>query len=110
MSGVASSLRLPASSGPVGSPAWSAFRSAPVDSVVPSSRSLICLSSARSHHPYPGTGRHTLGRVHNGSTSRDLYVMGAGWFAVEVAGWAVESGWRVVGLVEVMDLARVGGD
>lgn len=36
--------------------------------------------------------------------------MGAGWFAVEVAGWAVEAGWRVGGLVELMDAARVGGD
>jgi sugar O-acyltransferase (sialic acid O-acetyltransferase NeuD family) len=49
--------------------------------------------------------------LHNGSiqTHGELYVLGAGWFAVEVAGWAVESGWRVAGLVELMDPARVGG-
>jgi sugar O-acyltransferase (sialic acid O-acetyltransferase NeuD family) len=40
---------------------------------------------------------------------RELYVLGAGWFAVEVAGWAAESGWTVRGLVELMDPARVGG-
>src|SRR4051812_22205028 len=48
--------------------------------------------------------------MHNGSTTQELYVMGAGWFSVEVAGWAVESGWRVGGLVELMDPARAGGD
>jgi UDP-perosamine 4-acetyltransferase len=48
--------------------------------------------------------------VRNGSTNGELYVMGAGWFAVEVAGWARESGWRVAGLVELMDPARAGGD
>src|SRR4051812_47342677 len=48
--------------------------------------------------------------MHNGSTNDELYVMGAGWFAVEVAGWARESGWRVAGLVELMDPARAGGD
>lgn len=36
--------------------------------------------------------------------------MGAGWFSVEVAGWARESGWRVGGLVELMDPDRAGGD
>jgi sugar O-acyltransferase (sialic acid O-acetyltransferase NeuD family) len=40
----------------------------------------------------------------------ELYVLGAGWFAVEVAGWARESGWRVRGLVELMSPDRVGGD
>src|SRR3954469_512278 len=48
--------------------------------------------------------------MHNGSTTQELYVMGAGWFSVEVAGWARESGWRVAGLVELMDPARAGGD
>src|SRR4051812_50044136 len=48
--------------------------------------------------------------MHNGSTTQELYVMGAGWFSVEVAGWARESGWRVRGLVELMDPARAGGD
>ena len=47
--------------------------------------------------------------MRNGSTPGELYVMGAGWFAVEVAGWAVESGWTVGGLVELMDPGRVGG-
>jgi sugar O-acyltransferase (sialic acid O-acetyltransferase NeuD family) len=47
---------------------------------------------------------------HGDRNAGDLYVLGAGWFAVEVAGWARESGWTVAGLVELMDLARVGGD
>jgi sugar O-acyltransferase (sialic acid O-acetyltransferase NeuD family) len=48
--------------------------------------------------------------VEEGTTDRDheLYVFGAGWFAVEVAGWAEESGWSVAGLVELLDPARVG--
>jgi sugar O-acyltransferase (sialic acid O-acetyltransferase NeuD family) len=40
--------------------------------------------------------------------SRALFLVGAGWFAVEVAEWAEESGWEVEGLVEVLDPARVG--
>jgi sugar O-acyltransferase (sialic acid O-acetyltransferase NeuD family) len=44
------------------------------------------------------------------SQDRELYVIGAGWFAAEVAGWAEESGFTVRGLVEMMDLARVGGE
>src|SRR3954468_17042788 len=47
--------------------------------------------------------------MHDGSTNGELYVMGAGWFSVEVAGWARESGWRVGGLVELMDPTRGGG-
>jgi sugar O-acyltransferase (sialic acid O-acetyltransferase NeuD family) len=39
---------------------------------------------------------------------RELYVVGAGWFAAEVAGWAEEAGWAVLGLVEMLDPARVG--
>ena len=54
---------------------------------------------------------HTLWQVDAAhANGRDLYVLGAGWFAVEVAGWARESGWTVGGLVELMDPARVGGD
>jgi len=37
-----------------------------------------------------------------------LFIVGAGWFAVEVAGWAEESGWQVAGLAELLDPARVG--
>lgn len=37
-----------------------------------------------------------------------LYIFGAGWFAVEIAGWAEESGWSVAGLVELLDPGRVG--
>jgi sugar O-acyltransferase (sialic acid O-acetyltransferase NeuD family) len=48
--------------------------------------------------------------MHNGSTPKELYVLGAGWFSVEVAGWACESGWRVGGLVELIDPARAGGE
>jgi sugar O-acyltransferase (sialic acid O-acetyltransferase NeuD family) len=43
-----------------------------------------------------------------GVTDHELYVVGAGWFAIEVAGWAEESGWTVLGLVEMLDPARVG--
>jgi sugar O-acyltransferase (sialic acid O-acetyltransferase NeuD family) len=47
--------------------------------------------------------------VRNGSPPGELYILGAGWFAVEVAGWAEESGWRVAALVELMDSGREGG-
>jgi sugar O-acyltransferase (sialic acid O-acetyltransferase NeuD family) len=43
-----------------------------------------------------------------GADSRGLYILGAGWFAVEVAGWAEEAGWDVLGLVELIDPSRVG--
>lgn len=43
------------------------------------------------------------------SAETELYVLGAGWFSVEVAGWAEESGFTVAGLVELMDSTRVGG-
>lgn len=48
--------------------------------------------------------------MEEGTTDGDhqLYVFGAGWFAVEIAGWAEESGWSVAGLVELLDPARVG--
>src|SRR4051794_7183438 len=52
----------------------------------------------------------TLCAVSHGSNARELYIMGAGWFSVEVAGWARESGWEVGGLVELIDGARVGGE
>jgi sugar O-acyltransferase (sialic acid O-acetyltransferase NeuD family) len=39
---------------------------------------------------------------------RELFIFGAGPFAVEVAGWAEESGHKVAGLVELVDPARVG--
>jgi sugar O-acyltransferase (sialic acid O-acetyltransferase NeuD family) len=42
------------------------------------------------------------------AAAQPLYVLGAGWFAAEVAGWAEESGWDVAGLVELLDPARVG--
>lgn len=37
-----------------------------------------------------------------------MFVFGAGWFAIEVAGWATEAGFEVAGLVELMDRSRVG--
>src|SRR4051812_49908214 len=52
---------------------------------------------------------YPLCRMRNGSAQGTLYILGAGWFSVEVAGWAEESGWRVGGLVELMDSGRVGG-
>jgi len=39
---------------------------------------------------------------------RELFVVGAGFSAVELAGWAGESGWKVAGLVELLDPARIG--
>ena len=39
---------------------------------------------------------------------RELFVVGAGWSAIELAGWAEESGWEVAGLVELLDPARIG--
>jgi len=39
---------------------------------------------------------------------RDLYLAGTGSFAREVAEWAEDTGWRVAGLVELVDEARVG--
>jgi sugar O-acyltransferase (sialic acid O-acetyltransferase NeuD family) len=39
---------------------------------------------------------------------RELFVVGAGWFASEVASWARDAGWVVRGLVEMLDPARVG--
>jgi acetyltransferase EpsM len=47
--------------------------------------------------------------MHDGSAHGELYVLGAGWFSVEVAGWAEDSGWTVAALVELMDDGRVGG-
>src|SRR4051812_47635206 len=47
--------------------------------------------------------------MRDGSPQSELYVLGAGWFSVEGAGWADESGWSVAGLVELMDPGRVGG-
>jgi sugar O-acyltransferase (sialic acid O-acetyltransferase NeuD family) len=41
--------------------------------------------------------------------NQPLYVFGAGWYAVEIAGWADESGWSVAGLVELLDPGRAGG-
>ncbi len=41
-------------------------------------------------------------------TSHELYLAGSGSFAVEVAEWARDAGWRVSGLVELLDAARVG--
>jgi sugar O-acyltransferase (sialic acid O-acetyltransferase NeuD family) len=39
---------------------------------------------------------------------RELHLAGSGSFAVEVAEWAQDAGWRVVGLVELLDASRVG--
>jgi sugar O-acyltransferase (sialic acid O-acetyltransferase NeuD family) len=47
---------------------------------------------------------HDLG----GARDRELFVVGAGWFASEIASWARDAGWDVRGLVEMLDAARVG--
>jgi UDP-perosamine 4-acetyltransferase len=46
--------------------------------------------------------------VGKGVAGRELFIVGAGWFAIEVAGWAEDAGWAVAGLVELLDPARVG--
>jgi len=38
----------------------------------------------------------------------ELYLAGTGSFAVEVAEWAEDAGWSVVGLIELLDPSRVG--
>jgi sugar O-acyltransferase (sialic acid O-acetyltransferase NeuD family) len=38
----------------------------------------------------------------------DLYLVGTGSFAVEVAEWATDAGWRLAGLIELLDDARIG--
>lgn len=40
--------------------------------------------------------------------SRELYLAGTGSFAVEVAEWAKDAGWTIVGLIELLDRSRVG--
>lgn len=40
--------------------------------------------------------------------TRELYLAGTGSFAVEVAEWAEDAGWTVVGLIELLDSSRVG--
>jgi sugar O-acyltransferase (sialic acid O-acetyltransferase NeuD family) len=37
-----------------------------------------------------------------------LYLAGSGSFAVEVAEWARNAGWNVIGLIEILDGSRVG--
>src|SRR5215210_8085981 len=39
---------------------------------------------------------------------RSLVVLGAGWYAAEVAGWAEDAGWNVAGLAELLDATRIG--
>jgi acetyltransferase EpsM len=38
----------------------------------------------------------------------ELYLAGSGSFSAEVAEWAHDAGWNVVGLVELLDSSRVG--
>lgn len=38
----------------------------------------------------------------------ELYLAGSGSFAAELAEWAGDAGWQVAGLIELVDLARVG--
>lgn len=45
-------------------------------------------------------------RVH--PESDELHLVGTGSFAVEVAEWALDAGWTVVGLIELLDSSRVG--
>jgi sugar O-acyltransferase (sialic acid O-acetyltransferase NeuD family) len=44
-----------------------------------------------------------------GEQGGTLYLAGTGSFAVEVAEWARDGGWSVVGLIELLDDSRVGG-
>jgi sugar O-acyltransferase (sialic acid O-acetyltransferase NeuD family) len=38
----------------------------------------------------------------------ELYLAGSGSFAVEVAEWAQDAGWKLAGFVELLDASRVG--
>jgi acetyltransferase EpsM len=38
----------------------------------------------------------------------ELHLVGSGSFAVEIAEWAYDAGWRVAGLIELLDETRVG--
>jgi sugar O-acyltransferase (sialic acid O-acetyltransferase NeuD family) len=42
------------------------------------------------------------------ASHRDLYLAGSGSFGVEAAEWASDAGWRVLGLLELIDGSRVG--
>jgi sugar O-acyltransferase (sialic acid O-acetyltransferase NeuD family) len=53
-------------------------------------------------------GEPTNGHGLGVASDRELFVVGAGWFASEVASWAKDAGWIVRGLVEMLDPARVG--
>jgi sugar O-acyltransferase (sialic acid O-acetyltransferase NeuD family) len=39
----------------------------------------------------------------------ELYLAGSGSFAAEIADWASDAGWKVLGLIELLDHTRVGG-
>ncbi len=41
-------------------------------------------------------------------SAEDIYLAGTGSFAIEVAEWAQAAGWKVVGLLELLDSTRVG--
>ena len=56
----------------------------------------------------PGTQTTSAGSVPPPSGSPPLYLAGTGSFAVEVAEWAEDAGWRVAGLIELLDPARLG--
>jgi sugar O-acyltransferase (sialic acid O-acetyltransferase NeuD family) len=45
-----------------------------------------------------------------GPSRARLYLAGTGSFAIELAEWAEEAGWRVAGLIELLDAGRVGMD
>lgn len=40
--------------------------------------------------------------------ARDIFLAGTGSFALEIADWAQAAGWRVAGLIELVDPVRVG--
>jgi sugar O-acyltransferase (sialic acid O-acetyltransferase NeuD family) len=42
------------------------------------------------------------------AAGRTLYLAGSGSFAIEIAEWAGDAGWRVAGLIEMRDDTRVG--
>ena len=43
-----------------------------------------------------------------GGESGELVVLGAGWSALDIAEYAEDAGWRVTGLVELLDDTRIG--
>ena len=60
------------------------------------------------HYRHPAVLANMAAALDIVSNGRLDLGFGAGWYAVEIAGWAEEAGWSVAGLVELLDPGRVG--